>query len=168
MVLTDGTGTFYTDLLAKDGLTLDSYSNSKCHPQYAMAGAYRRLIQMPQDFEWKVVEYQKFNQEIAETELTAMRAVKAASAPAATEEEEGEGDAAADVAVQGNKVYTALQLKFTLPPGTYATMMLRELTKESTESLFQAQLTVSSAKRPLSESGAGEYESAAKTAKLEN
>jgi len=37
--------------------------------------------------------------------------------------------------------HKALQLQFTLPPGTYATMLLRELTKESTESCFQAQLS---------------------------
>lgn len=38
-----------------------------------------------------------------------------------------------------------LQLKFTLPPGTYATMMLREVTKHSTNAQYQAQLTASAA-----------------------
>jgi tRNA pseudouridine13 synthase len=38
-----------------------------------------------------------------------------------------------------------LQLKFTLPPGTYATMMLREITKHSTNSQYQTQLTASAA-----------------------
>ena len=41
----------------------------------------------------------------------------------------------------------ALQLQFVLPPGTYATMLLRELTKESTEAQFQAQLTSQAKKR---------------------
>jgi tRNA pseudouridine13 synthase len=36
-----------------------------------------------------------------------------------------------------------LQLKFTLPPGTYATMLLREITKHSTNAQYQTQLTVS-------------------------
>ena len=38
-----------------------------------------------------------------------------------------------------------LQLKFTLPPGTYATMMLREITKHSTNAQYQTQLTASAA-----------------------
>jgi hypothetical protein len=38
-----------------------------------------------------------------------------------------------------------LEMKFTLPPGTYATMMLREITKQGTDTEFQAQLTASTA-----------------------
>jgi tRNA pseudouridine13 synthase len=38
-----------------------------------------------------------------------------------------------------------LQLKFTLPPGTYATMLLREITKHSTHSQYQTQLTATAA-----------------------
>jgi hypothetical protein len=38
-----------------------------------------------------------------------------------------------------------LQMKFTLPPGTYATMLLREVTKHSTHSQYQTQLTASAA-----------------------
>jgi len=37
--------------------------------------------------------------------------------------------------------FRALLVKFSLPPGTYATMLLRELTKSSTESGYQAQLS---------------------------
>ena len=37
--------------------------------------------------------------------------------------------------------YRAAILRFTLPSGTYATIMLRELTKESTHQQYQAQLT---------------------------
>jgi hypothetical protein len=41
-----------------------------------------------------------------------------------------------------------LELKFTLPPGTYATMMLREITKQGTDTDFQAQLTAATAGPP--------------------
>ena len=34
-------------------------------------------------------------------------------------------------------------MKFTLPPETYATMLLREITKHSTNAQYQTQLTVS-------------------------
>ena len=36
-------------------------------------------------------------------------------------------------------------MKFTLPSGTYATMLLREVTKHSTHSQYQTQLTASAA-----------------------
>ena len=38
-----------------------------------------------------------------------------------------------------------LQLKFTLPPGTYATMLIREITKHSTSAQYQTQLTATAA-----------------------
>ena len=38
-----------------------------------------------------------------------------------------------------------LQLKFTLPPGTYATMLIREITKHSTSAQYQTQLTAAAA-----------------------
>jgi hypothetical protein len=39
------------------------------------------------------------------------------------------------------RLYKALVLDFELCPGSYATKLLRELTKHSTESLYQAHLT---------------------------
>ena len=46
-----------------------------------------------------------------------------------------------------------MTLNFTLPPGTYATMLLRELTKECTETQFQAQLTAQEAEAGARRSG---------------
>ena len=45
--------------------------------------------------------------------------------------------------------FLALKLAFSLPPGTYATMFLRELTKDSTDVLHQSSLTDSSRSRAL-------------------
>eukprot|EP01034_Spumella_vulgaris_P030891 gene30891-38178_t len=146
-------GDFYVELLAKDGLTLDDYS--RCHKEYRMSGAYRRVIQQPQDLEWSILQYEDSNAELAVTELTAMRQAQ----NIASEEEVTAKDAKVVVltsdlsggAVESEKTesrFTALQLKFTLPPGTYATMLLRELTKESTETQFQAQLSSTADSKP--------------------
>ncbi len=131
------TGEYYHSLLAVDGLTMEDYSN--CHPQYRMGGAYRRVFQQPGNFEWSIIDYDDTRADLAVTELTAIRA-----AQAVVNEETETVTAAPVVAVEattGTPRYTALQLKFTLPPGTYATMLLRELTKESTESQFHSQLS---------------------------
>lgn len=42
---------------------------------------------------------------------------------------------------KNNVKLQGVQLKFTLPPGTYATMLIREITKQSTHSQFQKELT---------------------------
>ena len=44
-----------------------------------------------------------------------------------------------------------VQLKFTLPPGTYATMLIREITKHSTSSQYQTQLTATAAASVVSD-----------------
>ena len=40
---------------------------------------------------------------------------------------------------------TALCIEFSLPPGTYATMLLRELTKQSMEKQFHSGMTADNA-----------------------
>ena len=60
----------------------------------------------------------------------------------------GDGDEAEEVVVVKKSTeskFKGLQLKFTLPPGTYATMMIREITKHSTSSQYQTQLTATAA-----------------------
>jgi tRNA pseudouridine13 synthase len=136
------TGTDFTDMLAQDGLSLDSFRT--CHPVYRMTGAYRRLLQVPAGLSWRILRYSDPNAELARTELTHVRARPGdALPPAGAEAESPEGP------------LRALSLEFTLPPGTYATMLLREVTKESTETQYQAQLTAQEAssheKRPREE-----------------
>lgn len=114
-------GEYMIQLMAADGLSPHSFDT--CSPHYRLAGSYRRILQEAKDLEWKIINYCDPAEELAETELTRFR------------------DRPAEPAVaKGEAVHKALQLKFTLPPGTYATMALRELTKESTETDFHAQL----------------------------
>lgn len=166
----------YEKLLAVDGLKMSDYAT--CNITYRMSGAYRRLLQFPEDFEWSTMNYNDPNEEVVPTELTALRnpkllpnnnrknRVNTAASSADTKNESDTSIAKATindikddssnetaiirppvsemaVGVKRKKSgdYLAVQLKFSLPPGTYATMLLRELTKESTETLFQASLT---------------------------
>lgn len=143
-------GAFYDELLAADGLCRQSYET--CHVMYREKGVYRKMVQAPKDFEWKVLAYDNPDAELAVTEMSKFRVTRPphASASATAIDEEG---TPADGAQMQNPVepeqapdsgtarFRALQVKFSLPPGTYATMVLRELTKSSTECQFQAQLT---------------------------
>jgi hypothetical protein len=120
-----------------------------------MSGAYRRVVQQPQDLEWTLIEYDDSNADLAVTELTALRQTQSLD----SEEETAKGAhvvvltpeqlaAEGETNTRPESRFTALQLKFTLPPGTYATMLLRELTKESTETQFQAQLSSTADSKP--------------------
>ena len=142
-------GSFYTELLARDGLTLGSFST--CVPVYRMSGAYRRLLQLPLDFSWRVMHYADPNAELAVTELTnARRRGDAGGAPEVAGAK-GAGVVLDAAGTEASGPLQAVQLEFTLPPGTYATMLLRELTKESTETQFQAQLTAQEGRRVAAE-----------------
>jgi tRNA pseudouridine13 synthase len=135
-------GAYYDELLAADGLSRASYAAGPA--VYKEGGAYRKLIQRPGDFEWKAIPYDNPDAELAETELVRFR-TEPPGRSAAAAAPEGEADPSSEVvsadSTAGTPKFWALQLKFSLPPGTYATMLLREITKSSTESQFQAQLT---------------------------
>jgi tRNA pseudouridine13 synthase len=142
-------GSFYTELLARDGLTLGSFST--CVPVYRMSGAYRRLLQLPLDFSWRIMHYADPNAELAVTELTDARRRGDAGVAPEVAGAKGAGVVLDVAGTDASGPLQAVQLEFTLPPGTYATMLLRELTKESTETQFQAQLTAQEGRRAAAE-----------------
>mmetsp|Transcript_12328 Transcript_12328/g.11952 ORF Transcript_12328/g.11952 Transcript_12328/m.11952 type:complete len:767 (-) Transcript_12328:91-2391(-) len=174
---TNDIGSYYLNLLSKDGMSLEFFS--KCLPAHRMNGAYRRLIQMPTDFEWNYFEYNDPNEELVPTESSYLRQMSMDKSSKRRDDarnfeiplecsleskpypltnlsgyihEEvpgkyGPGDGTdpeiqeVDLRKKSSGKLKGLQMKFTLPPGTYATMMLREISKHSTHSQYQAQLT---------------------------
>lgn len=142
---------WYADEFAKDGLTLMSFIT--CSSTYRTRGAYRRLIQFPKDFEWDLKYYNDPNSELVETELKTFKNYTKKSpnasavmvSPTTESSTTPSTNLSMDVSDKMDLVtkdtHTAVVLHFTLPPGTYATMLLRELTKESTETQYQAQLS---------------------------
>jgi tRNA pseudouridine13 synthase len=97
--------------------------------ELALPGSYRKLLQRPQQMVWRVLKYDDPNLPLAATDLMTLRG-----------EEEPAG-------VPGGAL-TAARLEFTLPSSTYATMCLRELTKQSTERGHQMQLNSAAADVP--------------------
>ena len=117
----------YTKVLEECGLTMASLNARVA--DLAIPGSYRKLIQKPLNMAWKILRYDDPNLPLATTDLMTLRG-----------EPEAEG-------VPDGKL-TAARLEFTLPSSTYATMCLRELTKQSTERAHQMQLNSSSVDRP--------------------
>ena len=116
----------YYKVLEKDGLSLEHFS--KCDINYRSKGTYRHIIQYPKSFEYNLSNYDDPNDEINITELTKIR---------------NDSETNNTNSSQINKTNTrrAVTLKFTLLPGIYATMLLREITKESTETEYLMKLT---------------------------
>ena len=107
-------------------------------PEYRCAGAYRRIFQSPIDFEYDLISYNDVNAELADTELTELKggnrgnssnSSSSSSSSSSSGGGGGGGSSSVSTTTSTTCAYNAVQLKFTLPPGTYATMLLREITK---------------------------------------
>lgn len=105
----------YSDLSEKDGVPLDSVAHGvKQLSLSTYGGVYRHVTFRPRDLEFEILKYDDPSAELASTDLEAL-----------------EGKSLVHATTEGK--YMALKLMFTLPPSTYATMLIRELTKMSTE-----------------------------------
>ena len=126
-------GPAFLKILEEDGLTLDHF-RTKCTPEYRMSGAYRRIVQQAKDFSWRLIPYIDLNAELIQTELIDLRTASKLKSV----------DTDRSRKASGEQMKQALHLSFSLPSGTYATMLLREVTKESTETEFHSRLTEAS------------------------
>ncbi|KAJ1449045.1 pseudouridine synthase [Pelagophyceae sp. CCMP2097] len=97
-------------------------------PEYSLSGAYRYVFARPGDLQWRVAKHGEDGAKLADTDRDRVDAAAAASAApvAAPEAAAPEGD------------FEALILSFTLPPSSYATCCLRELTKQSMAKNFHS------------------------------
>ena len=116
----------YTRLLADHGLSTSAFD----HPirSLAVRGSYRSLLVRPQHLRWNLMRYDDPTIPLALTDLDISRGLA-----------EPEG------VPSGRRL--AVRLEFTLPPSSYATMCVRELTKQSSNAAHQRTLNVPSASK---------------------
>lgn len=127
-------GKFYLDMLEADGLTIDTFSSGAS--QYRMSGVYRKVLQYPEDFQYSIKPYTHQDEEIVETEFHQKKDKE--SKPKVIMYSKAASTASLS---EGEAKRRALYLEFTLTSGSYATMMIREITRESTDTGRQADLT---------------------------
>lgn len=108
----------YRTLAAQDGVDLQGPAGSDGQLTNA-GGDYRHVVQAPLDFEYTVFRYDDDNVELASNDWEALEGGQS-----------HEGVLAAAVREHGGLL--GLRLRFQLPTSSYATMLLRELTKTST------------------------------------
>ncbi|KAK9796674.1 hypothetical protein WJX73_005450 [Symbiochloris irregularis] len=124
----NGTAQVYQDLCSKDGLSLHDSSphGIREYSLSLMPGAYRRLLVRPADLSWQLLRYSDADTTLAVTALD--RATQ----------QNAERKLACSIVDPGTPITTspgelyALRLQVSLPTAAYATMLVRELTKQST------------------------------------
>jgi len=116
-------GTLFAELLLKHGLTDDGlFSKVASDRQLDVKGDYRKLICHPKDVDFEIVEYCDPLEPLLQTDLMKIHNVELKQTPGAG--------------------LIAMNVGFTLPSSSYATIALRELMKTPTSSEYQKLLDV--------------------------
>ncbi|KAH8021449.1 hypothetical protein HPB51_015845 [Rhipicephalus microplus] len=105
----DGVADWYKEILAEDGLTLNSFSEQK-HRDLSMSGCYRHLVAVPRDVQWQEVSYTDPQAALVLSDLDKLQGLPE---PPSCESDEN--------------ARRALKLEFNLSSSCYATMAVREL-----------------------------------------
>ncbi|KAG7671010.1 hypothetical protein Ndes2437A_g04655 [Nannochloris sp. 'desiccata'] len=112
----------YETLLQKDGISMTSSSHKvKEFSQAIMPGGYRHVLFKPTDLEYSVLRYDNKETGLAQTDADVL-------------------NGSSKLVLPENGKYLALKLSFSLPSSTYATMLIRELTKMPTTVEFSKTL----------------------------
>ncbi|XP_014255801.1 pseudouridylate synthase 7 homolog [Cimex lectularius] len=104
------TANWYTEVLAEDGLTLEHFEKS--NKAFTLYGAYRKVVQIPENLTYKIVKYSSHDDDFILSDLDKMKNITLKSS------QEGQ--------------YKAVLLNFNLKSSSYATMLMRELMKFDT------------------------------------
>jgi len=103
-------------LLEKDGLSLDHFKNSSLF--YYAVGYYRKILERTSNVKHDILKFDNQDEDLQEANYN----IKSHPSP------------------NGSK-FKALRIQFALPQATYATMLFRELTKQSSAVNFQSKLS---------------------------
>ena len=134
-------GNSFDELLKRDGISKEDLARiGAIDRDISMCGDYRKLICKPSDVDFEVREYSDPLQPLLQTDLMRVNGIDVAakSTCISNRQELPQDDQ------EGNEdTIFGMTIGFTLPPSSYATIALRELTKRPTSSDYQSKLEVS-------------------------
>ena len=143
-------GDKFDELLQKDGISKTAFANiGSIDREIALGGDYRKIICRPSDVSFEVLTYNDPRQPLIQTDL--MKATGAeiqVVSVGKTEKEEQKRDFHEQLDKEmksgdNSFVLCGMIVGFSLPPSSYATIALRELTKRPTSSEYQSKLELS-------------------------
>ncbi|WVQ93983.1 hypothetical protein IAU59_001061 [Kwoniella sp. CBS 9459] len=115
-------GELYEKLLKADGL--DAHRMRRDQREFSLPGSYRRMILRPISLKWTHIQYTDPDLSLVQSDEDAILGLN----PPVTNDPEGK--------------FRALKIELTLGSATYATMCLREITKEETSTWHQIGLSM--------------------------
>lgn len=122
-------GDLFVELMKEDGINREMFAKvGAVDKELALGGDYRKLICKPSDVTFEIKQYTDPVQPLLETDL--MKTTGEKVAPVALEKASESPEA---------NLY-GMVVGFSLPPSSYATIALRELTKRPTSSEYQSML----------------------------
>jgi len=120
---------WYIDLLAEDGLTSEKLM--KKNKLFSLRGTYRTIVSKAEDIVWSTIKHNDLNDDLLLSDIEVME-----NKQPFTSVTDG--------------FFKSLSIEFSLLPSNYATMVVREMTKQDTSSHTQASLCkISNNKRDL-------------------
>lgn len=126
---------FFDELMKKDGISKAAFARiGAIDREIALGGDYRKLICKPSDVTWASLQYKDPVQPLLQTDLMKVNGINIT----ATTLSDGTATAMSD-----NDTLFGMVIGFSLPPSSYATIALRELTKRPTSSEYQSKLELS-------------------------
>lgn len=126
-------GNSFDELLKRDGISKEDLARiGAIDREISMCGDYRKLICKPSDVDFEVREYSDPLQPLLQTDLMRVNGIDAVA----------KSTCISNGQELPNTIF-GMTIGFTLPPSSYATIALRELTKRPTSSDYQSKLEVS-------------------------
>jgi tRNA pseudouridine13 synthase len=136
-------GDFFDELLKKDGIRKSDFAQiGAVDKEIALCGDYRKIICKPEDVSFDIKMYKDPLQPLLQTDLMKVKNIDVAAITLCSSAEQGRQNCIVQEDNQeGNDdMIFGMSIGFSLPPSSYATIALRELTKRSTSSEYQSKL----------------------------
>lgn len=134
-------GNIFDELMKRDGISKEGLARiGTIDREISMCGDFRKLICKPSDVEFEVKQYQNPLQPLLQTDLMRVNGIDVVAKSTCI----GNGQELPQDDQEGNEgTIFGMTIGFSLPPSSYATIALRELTKRPTSSDYQSKLEVS-------------------------
>ncbi|XP_026822512.1 pseudouridylate synthase 7 homolog [Rhopalosiphum maidis] len=116
---TNEIGKWYIDLLAKDDLTSEKLS--KKNKLFSLKGTYRSIVSKAEDIVWTTINHNDLNDDLLLSDIEVIE------------------NKQPFISVPDGS-FKSLSIEFSLRPSNYATMVVRQITKQDTSSHTQASL----------------------------
>lgn len=130
----------FMELMQQDGISKEAFVKiGSIDKEIALGGDYRNLICKPSDVSFEVLTYKDPRQPLIQTDLMKVTGTEIKAVPVGSALKDEQPSDGKEPDVDGITIF-AMVVGFSLPPSSYATIALRELTKRPTSSEYQSKL----------------------------